>query len=186
MKDTPRSPEIGDKPIDFKAYDFSAREAAALSLVPERTIRNWEYRRISGVQIGRRTFVGRLQFRLVDIVTLHVMHYLSSCMGFSPENAAPIALAASELMCFAVEDPATGQQSYNRVILVCCGDDGEIVTGLADSKGAFVQPPNYGQDPGSLLHKPYTIVPVDSIRRAVVERLCALVAEPTDTAKQAV
>jgi hypothetical protein len=172
----PDTSDIGDVPIDFRMYQLTVRDAAALSGVPERTVRNWEAR-VSGIGIGYRTW-RHLRFSLRDVIQLHVMFYLAIRLGIALEHAVRIGSFAAEMVCETVLDPATGKISGSPLgnsVLVGFGDDGQVSVGTASiaAPGHYL-PPSFERDAKSVLRRPHIMIPVDAIRRNLVERVCAM------------
>jgi hypothetical protein len=156
----------GDAPIDFREYRFRAREAAALSGVPETTVRNWEAR-VDGMNIGRRIAFRRLRFCLADIVQLHVMYYLSARLGIALDVAVRVGAYAAEMACLA------GSPLGNSILLGF-NDAGEILVGSSFIRepGRYL-PPSFEQDARHVLRRPHVMIPLDAITRDIAERMDA-------------
>jgi hypothetical protein len=87
--------DLGAVPIHLAERQFTLGEAATLSRVPHRSIRNWMARDV--IVLGERHFLGRWMFSVLDVLKLAVMHDLCVKMTFSPTIAAKLAEAVAQV-----------------------------------------------------------------------------------------
>jgi hypothetical protein len=99
----------GDTPIYFKEYQFTLAEAAAVSGVSEKNIRNWLARDV--LKIGKKHFLGRWLFNFLDLVRLTVMNDLTQQVAMQPVEASQIAngVGITDLVYEMTRRDATGQ-----------------------------------------------------------------------------
>lgn len=165
-----KSPDPGgDVPIRLTEPQFSLPDAAFLSGVPHRSIRNWMARDV--IEMGQRHFTGRWQFSMLDVVKLTVMHDLAVRMGFNPKLAATVADAAADIVMKSSARDASGELldlkadfQPNRNIVINYTDDDKPMMLVADSAnpGSYY-PPGRGDPTTAPLRRSIVVVPVTAI-----------------------
>src|SRR4051812_37079304 len=100
--------DIGDTPIRLDEYQFTLAEAAQVSGVAEKTVRNWIGRDV--LKVGQKHFTGRLIFNFLDLVRLSVMNDLTTTVPLLPADAVVIAeMVAERAVERAIRNPETGE-----------------------------------------------------------------------------
>ena len=100
----------GGRDIHLAEHQFTLAEAAMISGVPEKTIRNWLAR--GSLPIGLKHRLGRWLFSTLDIIRLRVMNDLTQneLVPMKPTDAAHLAaVVADRAMRATFRDPATGE-----------------------------------------------------------------------------
>jgi hypothetical protein len=75
--------------IDLEGYSYTLPEAARVSDVAERNLRNWIDRKV--LVVGKRHFSGRWMFNLLDCLRTNVCHDLITRSAIEPKHAAKLA-----------------------------------------------------------------------------------------------
>ena len=75
--------------IDMEGYSYTLPEAARISDVAERNLRNWIDRKV--LVVGKRHFSGRWMFNLLDCLRINVCNDLITRSAIEPKHAAKIA-----------------------------------------------------------------------------------------------
>ncbi len=148
-------------------------DAAFLSGVPDKSIRNWMVRDV--LRIGRKHFAGRWIFSVLDVLRLSVMHNLTVNMSFNPKHAAEVAEIAATIATDSTArdtsgaflDTADGHRP-NKNLVISWGADGLPLVAVADIKSAggyrASYPPPAGGDPETEpLRRAHVVVPVTAI-----------------------
>lgn len=161
----------GDRPIVYDDADFTMSEAARLSGVEEKTIRNWIARDVTdaGTKFG-----GRWAFSFNDILKLKVAGYLVGSLCLEASAAAKIAKEAGRMVAArALEqserNPATGKLieletgfEHWQAVLVSF-KDGNATFWTAGCDPSRRDPPRYSNIDHASLRRPYIVIPSDSI-----------------------
>jgi hypothetical protein len=171
---------LGDRPIRLAEHQFTLSDAAFLSGVPAKSIRNWIARDV--LPLGHRHFLGRWLFSLLDILKLSVMHDLSVRLSFNPRDAARLAEMAGAIAMDSTARDASGQLldsadgfRPNRNIVVSFNDDGLPLAGVADIRNpGNYYPPAAGNPDTAPLRRAHVVVPVTSIFHDMLLRTEAL------------
>ena len=130
----------GDTPIMLAEYQFTLGDSAFLSRVPDKTIRNWLARGV--IAVGKRHFVGRWTFNMLDIIKLTVMYGLMVRLQLPPASAVLLAEAVAQDAWDGTARDHGGKLlsddgvKPNRNLLVAFDDNGQVVAAWADIKKA--------------------------------------------------
>lgn len=161
----------GDRPIVLDDPTFSMAEAARLSGVEEKTVRNWIARDLTDA--GSK-FGGRWAFSFNDVLKLKVAGYLANTLNLEAGAAARIAKEAGRMITARAlqqseRDPRTGQlielQSefqHWQAILVSF-KDGNATFWTAGADPSRHDPPRYADIDHASLRRPYIVIPCDPI-----------------------
>lgn len=126
-------------------YRHSTAQAAALSRVPEKSLRNWMARGV--VSVGRRHFLGRYEFSTLDVLRLAIVQVLQEHVAISLEESASVAEALI---------PAIRGTSWpgDWLLLARSADDGSWLAGWRDTPGS---------NPPGLNRAPHLCIPIGAI-----------------------
>jgi hypothetical protein len=95
--------------LDEAAY--TTGQVAALSGVPEKSVRNWDARGV--LPLGESHFTGRRLFTLTDALKLAVMADLTGRVGVSPSDAAGAATLVARAVIAAAPPDADGHPTLD-------------------------------------------------------------------------
>jgi hypothetical protein len=172
-----QAPDLaGDEPISLLLRQFTLPEAAALSRVPQKSVRNWISRDV--LRIGERhSFLARWMFSVLDVIRLRVMHDLCINLTFNPRDAARIADLVANLAMDETKRDASGRLidgadgvRPNKNVVVAFNGAGEAEVCVADIKtpGSYYPPLSTGGD--DPLRRAHVVVPVSTLLNDVILR----------------
>lgn len=166
----------GDVPIQLTERQFTLPEAAVLSRVPQRSIRNWIARDV--IQLGERHFLGRWMFSTLDVLKLAVMHNLCVEMTFSPPIAARVVEMVAQLAMDSTRRDASGAllddadgRRPNQNVVINFGEDGAPSAFVADIKRAGIYYPPEGDSPeAKAMRRGHVVIPATAMLDDILER----------------
>jgi hypothetical protein len=167
---------LGAMPIHLAERQFTLGEAATLSRVPHRSIRNWMARDV--IVLGERHFLGRWMFSVLDVLKLAVMHDLCVKMTFSPSIAAKLAEAVAQVAWDSSKRDASGTLTAgadnfrpNVNVLLNYDEAGEPHVVMANIKDpGNYYPPLRGEAGAASLRRAHVVIPATAMLFDVLER----------------
>ena len=166
---------LGDVPIRLTEPMFTLPDAAFLSGVPEKSIRNWMARDV--LRIGQKHFAGRWTYSVLDVLRLSIMHSLAVNISLPVRQAAHVAEVAATIATDSTTrdtsgaflDAADGYRP-NKNIVISWDEAGEPFAAVADIKRAG----NYYPPASGDLRRAHVVVPVTALFNDLVLRTADL------------
>ncbi|MBF0391900.1 MAG: MerR family transcriptional regulator [Alphaproteobacteria bacterium] len=174
----------GDTPIVFAEYQFTLAEAAALSGVAEKTIRNWLAREV--LKIGKRHILGRWLFNVIDLVRLAVMNDLTQQIAMPPAEASQIANAQgiTDIVGRMTMRDESGQllesaDGYRpNINFLVAFHEGELVGFAVNIKTpGNLYPPHHGDVANAALRRAHVVIPIYATVGDLIFRIEELIRE---------